>query len=306
MHKSNIDLRKLYHALVLADLGSFTLASEKLNLTQSALSRSIRALEDEIMLSLFARGRRGAVATKEGREFLGMAREVYGSALHLKAFGHSLAVGDGGDVSVGLGTSVAHLVLPDLLPRTLETWPNLSLVIKTAPAHTLIDEVIDGKCDFAVLTQHRPAHLQLLDVHHLTPPLRGGFFVRAGHPLAADAAPDRNGLNDFTIAAGAATLAEIRRSFGSRQRVVVCEQADSLRNLALRSDAIWATLEPLARDDVRQRRLIELNGPEMFDVMGGPLPITRFGRNRIAMSPAATNVSGIIGDILMSRLAEQG
>ena len=43
-----MNLRHLEHWLVLADTGSFSRAAEKLHITQSALSRSIRALEDDL------------------------------------------------------------------------------------------------------------------------------------------------------------------------------------------------------------------------------------------------------------------
>lgn len=65
---------KIFHAV--AEAGSFTLAAKRLNLSQSALSRQIRGLEDSLNLSLFTRHARGLVLTQEGEQLFDTAHEV--------------------------------------------------------------------------------------------------------------------------------------------------------------------------------------------------------------------------------------
>lgn len=69
------DKLKTFHTV--AQAGSFTLASKRLNLSQSALSRQIKTLEDSLNLSLFTRHARGLVLTQEGEQLFHTAEDVF-------------------------------------------------------------------------------------------------------------------------------------------------------------------------------------------------------------------------------------
>ena len=305
MQPTNIDLVKLRQALVLAETGSFTVAAENLHISQSALSRSIRALEEDCGIRLFDRGRRGAAPTIEGREFLRFGRETYAAALRLEALGHNLAAGEAGDVTIGLGASVAHVVLPDLLVRAAEAWPGLSLIVRTAPADILLEEVTGGECDFAAMAFRDAVDMHALEVERLTAPVRSGLFVRPDHPLARRRRLDRACLAEHTIAASAASIGEFRRAFGSRQRAVICEHSESLRALAVGSDVIWATLEPLARPDIRRGQLVELAWTGSSAAPSVEVPIARFSHRRLGMTPAASNISSLVALILAEKVGPE-
>lgn len=68
------DRLRVFHTV--AEAGSFTVAAKKLNVSQSAASRQIRALEDSLNVSLFNRHARGLVLTQEGEMLYRTAREV--------------------------------------------------------------------------------------------------------------------------------------------------------------------------------------------------------------------------------------
>lgn len=68
------DRLRIFHTV--AESGSFTNAGSRLNCSQSAVSRQIRALEESLNVSLFTRHARGLVLTQEGQELYGTAREV--------------------------------------------------------------------------------------------------------------------------------------------------------------------------------------------------------------------------------------
>ncbi len=69
------DKLRVFHAA--AEAGSFTHAAEKLNLSQSAISRQVSALEQEIGVSLFNRHARGLVLTEQGELLFNTAHEVF-------------------------------------------------------------------------------------------------------------------------------------------------------------------------------------------------------------------------------------
>ncbi len=72
-----MDWDKLRLFYIVADSGSFTTASNRLNMSQSALSRQIKSLEDSIGVSLFTRHARGIVLTSEGEKLFNTANDVY-------------------------------------------------------------------------------------------------------------------------------------------------------------------------------------------------------------------------------------
>lgn len=72
-----MDWDKLRLFYIVADSGSFTTASRRLNMSQSALSRQIKSLEDSLDTSLFTRHARGIVLTSEGEQLFETATNVY-------------------------------------------------------------------------------------------------------------------------------------------------------------------------------------------------------------------------------------
>ncbi|OXM72202.1 MULTISPECIES: LysR family transcriptional regulator [Amycolatopsis] len=71
-----MDLKHLRYFLAVATEGTFTAAAQRLGMTQPALSRAIRALEDGVGTALFARGHRGAELTAAGRMLAEDARGI--------------------------------------------------------------------------------------------------------------------------------------------------------------------------------------------------------------------------------------
>src|SRR4051794_25690994 len=69
------DKLRVFHAV--AEAGSFTHAGETLNLSQSAVSRQISALEDSLHVPLFHRHARGLILTEQGELLFRTAREVF-------------------------------------------------------------------------------------------------------------------------------------------------------------------------------------------------------------------------------------
>src|ERR1700761_7146202 len=84
MHPMNIELRSLRHVAVLAELLSYTRAAQKLCLTQSALTRSIQAIEKRAQARLFDRDRGGVRLTPVGRAFVQRAIQLLRDADELE------------------------------------------------------------------------------------------------------------------------------------------------------------------------------------------------------------------------------
>src|ERR1044071_2539069 len=77
------DKLRIFHAV--AEAGSFTHAGEMLNLSQSAVSRQISALEESLKTPLFHRHARGLILTEAGEILYTTVRDVFGKLANVEA-----------------------------------------------------------------------------------------------------------------------------------------------------------------------------------------------------------------------------
>jgi len=151
-----VDFRRLRYFIAVARAGSFSKASSLVNITQPALSRQIRLLEDELGVTLFERGSRGAPLTNEGRMLLESANSIFAE---IKAIRQTLSEPTAdvrGTVVVGLSYSVAPAFATRLLRSTRERYPGITL--------RLIEESFTGFGD-EWLSWIRSNHFDLALLH---------------------------------------------------------------------------------------------------------------------------------------------
>lgn len=110
-----IQIRHLWYFVTAAEQGSFRKAATALGICQSAISRRIRDLEDEVGVSLFYRGTDGVSLTYAGQIFLLRARQglraIHEGRRHIGTVGR----GEEGVVRIGIFSSLASGFLSDLL-----------------------------------------------------------------------------------------------------------------------------------------------------------------------------------------------
>ncbi len=176
-------LVQLKHLIALADSGSFSKAAQALFLTQPALSRSIRALEDELHAPLFDRIGRRIELTPFGGETLKRARELLGDAEELQASGPSLREGRRGVLRIGLGSGPGAMLMTPLLMKIARERPQLHVEVSRSSTELLLQALRARSLDALVLDVRsmRPAADLRTDALH---EMRGAFMVRRGHPLA--------------------------------------------------------------------------------------------------------------------------
>lgn len=175
-------LVQLRQFIALARAGSFVRASQALHITQPALSRSIKALEDELGQRLFDRVGRRIELTAFGQTALERSLLLVEDAESLKASGHSLAR-DGGRVRIGLGSGPGTLLTTAILRHVAHRFPNLQVAISRGPTDVLVQRLQDRELDALVvdIRSMRPsADLRVACIHEV----EGAFMCRRSHPLA--------------------------------------------------------------------------------------------------------------------------
>jgi DNA-binding transcriptional LysR family regulator len=247
-------LVQLRHLITLAQVGSFSKAAQALFLTQPALSRSIRALEDELGAPLFDRVGRRIELTPFGRDTLERARQLVADADDLQGGGRRAVDGDLGVLRIGMGSGPGAMLMTPLLLQTARERPRLRVEVSRAGTELLVQALRDRSMDALVvdIRSLRPARDLRVDV---VCEMRGAFLVRPGHALASRGA----GLSfDELLAYPIASTPlsdEVARvlvqRYGSQAHpdgcvTLRCEEVASLVDVAHHSDAVLLAIRAAA------------------------------------------------------------
>lgn len=130
----SIELFHLRYVLAAAEHGSFRRAADAMDVHQSALSRRIRDLEDEIGAALFIRQSSGVILTYAGKRFVPRIRRVLDEISHATLDIGSIGRGEEGEVVIGIFSSLSSGFLPNLLKTFICTHTDVKVrIIEGAP-----------------------------------------------------------------------------------------------------------------------------------------------------------------------------
>jgi len=177
-----LESRRLRHFLTTYELGSIGQAAEKLLLTQPALSKSIRQLEDELGVRLFDRTTMGVVPTVYGNALAMHAKSIEAQVRQAEAAIKSLKGKAKGHVCIGVGPSVATNLMPAATVMLQRLQPDIELTVTEGLVDELIPALRRNEIDVAIGAWPRVA-----DVAFATEVLMRDVIevvAREGHPLA--------------------------------------------------------------------------------------------------------------------------
>lgn len=227
-----MDLRQLDMFRAVAEEGSFTSAAKRLHVSQSAVSRQVKLLEEEIGVRLLHRGARGVTLTSSGDLMLSLAhrlqREVKDVVAQI-AETHDLLRGS---LTVAGGMTVCLHVLPRVLSRYRQRYPGVDLKVVTGRNESILALLRAHEVDLALLT------LPITDRDfEVAPVLKEEMVVvvAPNHPLSG-----RRSVNVDTLASFPQILYEV----GSNTRRVqdrLFAQTDRPLNVAMETENVEIT-----------------------------------------------------------------
>jgi len=273
-----MDLRKLGHAVVLAEEMNFARAAKRVHITQSALSRSIQALEAELDARLFDRDLSRVALTPIGEEFVKRARDLL---LHARTVRREIDLFrevELGDVHLGAGPFPAATLLPPVVAQLVSEHPGVRVEIEINNWANLVGHLLDERIEFFVSDTRNLAGDKRFAI---TPLARqfGGFFCRKGHPLAGKRLKDAAPVATYPLASvhlpdliQKQLAAFLGRDPGSEFLTsVACDKPELLAHVALNSNAILMTTNAAVVEDLRLGRLVQIhirNAPKFYTDMG--------------------------------------
>ncbi len=146
-----MDTQFLHTFVAVVDHGSMAAAARLLNITPAAVAQQIRTLEREIGAPLIARAGRTVSVTEPGSRILERARELLRDVADLSAIATDNATA--GELRLGAGTNALTGMLPDILARMVEKFPQIKVFIKPGYSPDLYRAVESGELDAAIVLQ---------------------------------------------------------------------------------------------------------------------------------------------------------
>ncbi len=205
-----MNLRDLKYLLALAEHKHFGRAAAACFVSQPTLSTQIKKLEEELGVSLVERAPRKVMLTSAGRDAVERARRIVAEVEQMKEGARRSQDPEAGTVRLGMFPTLGPYLLPHVIPRIRERFPDLELLLVEEKSDVLLSRLHEGKLDAALLAL--PVHDDQLHSEFL---FEEPFVlaVPENHPLA-----QRDSLS----------LAEL-----NNQKLLLLEDGHCLREQAL-------------------------------------------------------------------------
>ena len=263
-----IDLRHLQQVSTLAKHRNFGRAAKELNISQPALSRSIRILEEQLGVRLFDRHARDISPTYFGERVLTLGGHLLKEAAHLERDLELHKELGTGEIVIGAGPFPAELFLGIALGRLCKKYPRLHVRVIVDLIPRLVGLLRNSEIDIMIVDTRGIEDTSDMTIVTL-PEYRGHFFCRAGHPLTVRSHVTPRDVLDFPLAVMwmpkevLATLlpgADVGMDEFSEMAngLIECSNLKVMLDIVIASDAVGLTLAPIYRRQIETGQIVLL------------------------------------------------
>lgn len=277
------------------------LASERLHISQSAVSRRIQALERSVGAPLLERSSQGAVLTSRGKLLAATAQQVLAEAVNLSKEIEALHRVEAGHVRVAAIESVLPDLLPNVLRRYLEAHPKITFNITISTSSVVASLVENGEVDIGV-TFSKGKKKEIKSVFKFREPLLA--VVRYDHPLASKATVSVTDVDRYPTAIAAPRSAmramydEVCRRKGFELKPALeTDSLELLHNFAVSGLGVAILLRHTAQTSI-ESGLLKARRFQEASLEGSLEIIALRGRQ---LSPATELFNSMLQDAISSR-----
>ena len=160
----NIDFELYRVFYTVANHGNITKASEELNISQPAISKYIKKLEDQLGGQLFVRTKRGVILTEEGKEFYNYIKQAIEYITSAENKFTDLINLETGCIKIGIGVTLTKEFLLPYLETFHELYPKIDIQIMTNMTSDLLPKLRNGLIDLIILNLNDRSYGNDIDV----------------------------------------------------------------------------------------------------------------------------------------------
>lgn len=254
-----LNLEELEQLITFSEVGTLSMAAEKLHISQPSITRSMQHLEEIFGVPLFIRGKNRITLNETGRKAVEQARQVLSAA--------DAALKSVRDYDKSLHTitvsSCAPAPLWYVLPALASAYPSMTIASSLKEISTIREELASGLCELAIL----PTNIQT--ANYITIPFLKeslSVCVPLSHDLAAQSSvtfSDLNGFN-FLLKSEIGFWDEMCRTKMPSSRFLVQTNEFEFEELIRTSSLPCFTTNPanIHKNLLADRRIIPITNPE--------------------------------------------
>jgi LysR family transcriptional activator of glutamate synthase operon len=192
-----VELRQLQYFVRVAKLQHVTRAAEELHVAQSAVSRQIHRLEEELGIRLFMQKGRNVQLTPVGQFFLRRAESILTDLDRAVMEIHEFLDPEAGEIRLGFPHSLGFHLVPRVVAAFRKLHPNVKFRFRQGMYPSLIKDVTDSEVDLAFISPYPDKSDQVTGEVVLTEELFA--ILPEDHPLAMEVSIDLAQLKDETF-----------------------------------------------------------------------------------------------------------
>jgi LysR family transcriptional regulator, transcription activator of glutamate synthase operon len=189
-----MELRQLYYFVKVAKREHVTRAAEELHVAQSAVSRQIHQLEEQLGVKLFLQKGRNLQLTPVGQLFLKRAESIIADLERAIIEIHEFIDPERGEIRLGFPHSLGTHLIPKVVAMFRKAHPNVRFRFKQGMFPSLIQDIVKGEVDLAFISPIPENEEYICGNLVLTEKLYA--ILPPGHPLAEETAIELQQLKE--------------------------------------------------------------------------------------------------------------
>jgi DNA-binding transcriptional LysR family regulator len=194
-----LDIREIQHVTAIGRFRNFARAAESLDISQPALSKSIRGIETSLGVRLFDRSRKGVSPTAFGEIILSASGPLLRGVDEVLAEIRRVKGLEAGTLRIGAGSFALEMSVADAVTRMAKRHPSLHLRLVLDDWESLTRKVVAGSLDVGVAEVTAAEQESQLSVERIGE--HGGvFYCRSGHPLLSRAPITFENVSGYPLA----------------------------------------------------------------------------------------------------------
>jgi DNA-binding transcriptional LysR family regulator len=260
------DLRQLRALVAVAEEGSFTLAAKKLFVTQSAVSHSLRALEEQLNCRLLDRTGKKVAVTSEGAVLLRRCKRVLHELEQATRDLDGLRRWGQTSIRVGAPHSLCHFLIPSVLREFRDCFPRCEPNIEAGDTMILLEKLALGELDLVVGIKPK---YQMEEGYRTMFRDQLAFVISPFHPWAAqsDAMLDSLSVQQFIIYAKATETHRLIESWmesmgGKLKKPLVLGDMQAIKEMAKLGTGVGIVASWVAAREIAEGSLKAVKIPD--------------------------------------------
>lgn len=264
----NFELYRIFY--VVANYSNITKASEELNISQPAISKSIKNLEEQLGGPLFVRTKKGVVLTEEGKEFYTYIKSAIEYINNAENKFTDLINLETGLIKIGINTTLTKEFLLPYLEEFHKLYSKINIEIQTNITSKLIEKLKNGLLDIVFLNVYQNDYNNDIEIIKCKK-LKNCFIVGEKYKHLANKVLSLSELNNYPLilqAKGSNTRTFID-NFAKEHQVVLKPEIE-LASQSLIPEftkigfGIGFTTKSYIEDSLKNKELFELNIKEII------------------------------------------